>query len=42
LLELHSYEAPAIAVWPIVSTTDTYRDWVLSEVEAGSAWRNKA
>lgn len=38
LLELHSYEAPAIAIWPIVSTTDTYRDWVLSEIAPASRY----
>lgn len=32
IVELHSYHAPALAVWPIASTTDVYRDWVRSEV----------
>lgn len=29
IAERHSYENPAIAVWPIVATTAEYRAWVL-------------
>ena len=31
--ELHSYDVPAAAVWPIAETLPAYRDWVRSEVE---------
>ena len=28
IAERHSYDVPAIAVWPIAATTDDYRSWV--------------
>ena len=28
LKELHSYENPAIAVWPIIAVTEAYASWV--------------
>jgi periplasmic divalent cation tolerance protein len=29
---LHSYEVPAVMVWPIADALPAYRDWVLSNV----------
>ena len=29
IAELHSYDVPAITVWPIAATTAEYRAWVL-------------
>ena len=29
--ELHSYDAPAVMVWPIAETLPAYRDWVRTE-----------
>lgn len=28
---LHSYEVPAVVVWPVGHSLDSYRDWVMSE-----------
>ena len=35
LAELHSYELPAAAVWPIVSSTPGFAKWVLDETAIG-------
>lgn len=32
IAELHSYEVPAIAVWPVESLLGTYADWVETAV----------
>lgn len=32
IAELHSYEVPAILVWPVDRVLGTYGDWVESEV----------
>lgn len=29
IAELHSYEVPAVAVWPIAEAPESYRRWVL-------------
>jgi len=29
---LHSYDVPAVAVWPIAGTSPEYRGWVLDQV----------
>ncbi|MGZ8286438.1 MAG: divalent-cation tolerance protein CutA [Allosphingosinicella sp.] len=31
LAELHSYEVPAAAVWPIADALDAYAEWVRAE-----------
>lgn len=31
IAELHSYDVPAIAVWPVKSTLPAYADWVETE-----------
>jgi periplasmic divalent cation tolerance protein len=31
IAELHSYDVPAIAVWPIENTLPAYADWVEAE-----------
>ena len=28
---LHSYDVPAVVVWPIEHSLDSYRDWVVNE-----------
>jgi periplasmic divalent cation tolerance protein len=37
LAGLHSYEVPAIAVWPIGATPDAYASWVSEETFTGQA-----
>ena len=32
IAELHSYETPAITVWPIAHTPTAYADWVREQV----------
>lgn len=32
LKQLHSYDNPAIAVWPIIAVTDAYANWVEASV----------
>ena len=34
IVELHSYEVPAVAVWPIGGAHTAYADWVLGETDA--------
>ena len=33
LAELHSYDVPAVAVWPIADTLEAYREWILAEAK---------
>lgn len=35
IAELHSYDVPAAAVWPIAATTPAYAEWVAAETGGG-------
>jgi periplasmic divalent cation tolerance protein len=35
ITELHSYEVPAVVVWPIGGGNEPYRTWVLGETAGG-------
>ena len=36
IAELHSYEVPAVAVWPVASLPKPYEQWVEENAAAGS------
>lgn len=36
IADLHSYDVPAICVWPIDTTLDDYAHWVTAETSGGS------
>lgn len=35
IIELHSYEVPAVTVWPVLRLPSAYGDWVEDSVRAG-------